>query len=188
MLYNCNSWAAPRTVIEKLDTCHRKHLRAITGLQWPKSRVTNGTLYKVCDTEPLSVKVEKLRWSLFGHILRMPQDTPAQKALEFSFLSPKRYKARRGRHCINLLSLLKGDLKRRELGPPTIEKKLNELRELAKQKARLLKRRRLGPPTTEKKLKELRELAKQKARWRDDERLNAATGHFYQTVDAEHSE
>ncbi|XP_078682194.1 uncharacterized protein LOC144916745 [Branchiostoma floridae x Branchiostoma belcheri] len=113
MLYNCNRWAAPRTVIEKLDTCHRKHLRAITGLQWPGSRVTNDTLYKVCNTEPLSVKVEKLRWSLFGHILRMPQDTPAQKALEFSFLSSKRYKARRGRHCINLLNLLKGDLKRR---------------------------------------------------------------------------
>ncbi|XP_019625003.1 PREDICTED: uncharacterized protein LOC109470482 [Branchiostoma belcheri] len=136
MLFNCNSWAAPRTVIEKLDTCHRKHLRAITGLQWPRSRVTNDTLYKVCNTEPLSVKVEKLRWSLFGHILRMPQDTPAQKALEFSFLSSKRYKARRGRHCINLLNLLKGDLKRRKLGPPTTEKKLKELRELAKQKTR----------------------------------------------------
>ncbi|KAI8502518.1 hypothetical protein Bbelb_201060 [Branchiostoma belcheri] len=53
------------------------------GLQWPRSRVTNDTLYKVCNTEPLSVKVEKLRWSLFGHILRMPQDTTAQKALEF---------------------------------------------------------------------------------------------------------
>ncbi|KAI8481984.1 hypothetical protein Bbelb_402850 [Branchiostoma belcheri] len=93
-------------------------------------------LYKVCNTEPLYMKVEKLRWSLFGHILRMPQDTPAQKALEFSFLSSERYKARSGRHCINLLSLLKGDLKCRGLGPPTTEKKLKELRELARQKTR----------------------------------------------------
>ncbi|KAI8519244.1 hypothetical protein Bbelb_025010 [Branchiostoma belcheri] len=136
MLYNCNSWAAPRTAIQKLDICHRKHLRAITGLQWPRSRVTNDTLYKVCNTEPLSVKVEKLRWSLFGHILRMLQDTPAQKALEFSFLRSKRYKARRGRHCINLFSQLKGDLKCRGLEPPTTEKKLKELRELARQKTR----------------------------------------------------
>ncbi|KAI8511622.1 myristoyl-CoA hydrolase [Branchiostoma belcheri] len=49
----------------------------------------------------------------------------------------KRYKARRGRHCINLLSILKGDLKRRGLGPPTTEKKLKELRELSRQKTRL---------------------------------------------------
>ncbi|KAI8482195.1 hypothetical protein Bbelb_400830 [Branchiostoma belcheri] len=108
MLYNCNSWAAP--VIEKLDTCHRKHLRAITGLQWPRSRVTNDTLYKVCNTEPLSVKVEKLR-----------------------------------------RSLAEG------LGPPTIEKKLKRARE--------------AEDTVE----------------RDEERLNAATGHFHTTVDAEHS-
>ncbi|KAI8497198.1 TIR domain [Branchiostoma belcheri] len=40
------------------------------------------------------------------------------------------------RLCINLLSILKGDLKGRRLGPPTTEKKLKELRELAKQKAR----------------------------------------------------
>ncbi|XP_066294593.1 uncharacterized protein [Branchiostoma lanceolatum] len=129
MLYNCNSWVAPKAVLEKLDSCHRKHLRVITGLQWPKSMVTNDTLYKICNTTPLSEKVEHLRWSMFGHILRMPQDTPAQKALEFSTLRSNRYKARKGRHCVNLLSMLKGDLKR---GPPTTGKKLRELRELAR--------------------------------------------------------
>ncbi|KAI8478609.1 hypothetical protein Bbelb_436670 [Branchiostoma belcheri] len=86
-------------------------------LQWPSSRVTNDTLYKVCNTEPLSVNVEKLRRSL----------------------------------------LLKGDLKRRGLGPPTIEKKLKRARE--------------AEDTVE----------------RDEERLNAATGHFHTTVDAEHN-
>ncbi|KAI8496991.1 hypothetical protein Bbelb_256460 [Branchiostoma belcheri] len=66
-----------------------------------------------------------------------------------------RYKAHKGRHCTNLLSMLKGDLKRRGLGSPTTEKKLNELRELAVE--------------------------------RGEERLNAATGHFHMTVDAEYS-
>ncbi|XP_078576824.1 uncharacterized protein LOC144862312 [Branchiostoma floridae x Branchiostoma japonicum] len=113
MLYNCNSWAAPKAVTEKLDVCHRKHLRAITGLQWPKSMVSNNTLYRICNTIPLSEKAEQARWSMFGHILRMPQDTPAQKALEYAILGSKRFKARKGRDCVNLLSLLKADLKHR---------------------------------------------------------------------------
>ncbi|KAI8511655.1 hypothetical protein Bbelb_107550 [Branchiostoma belcheri] len=61
---------------------------------------------------------------------------PSQMSPAISFLSSSRYKACKGRHCNNLLSMLKGDLKCRGLGPPTTEKKLKELRELARQKAR----------------------------------------------------
>ena len=61
----------------------------------------------------------------------MPQDTPAQKALEFAVTGSKKYKGRKGRHCANLLSKLSADLKHRGLSLPTTVKKLLELRTLA---------------------------------------------------------
>ena len=134
MLYNCNSWAAPKAAIDKLDACHRKHLRTITGHKWPDSLISNEALYKMCKTTPLSTKVRQLRWTMFGHVLRMPEDTPAQKALEFAIVGSSKYKARKGRHCTNLLSLLRADLKDAGLGTLRTAKKLKELRMLARNK------------------------------------------------------
>ncbi|KAI8479584.1 hypothetical protein Bbelb_426750 [Branchiostoma belcheri] len=131
MLYNCNSWAAPQTAIDKLDACHRKHLRTITGHRWPNSLISNKALYKLCNTGPLSTKVKCARWTMFGHILRMPTDTPAQQALTFALVGSNTYRPRKGRHCSNLLSLLRADLKERGLGPLRSERKLQELRRLA---------------------------------------------------------
>ncbi|KAI8519397.1 hypothetical protein Bbelb_026540 [Branchiostoma belcheri] len=71
-----------------------------------------------------------------SHIQDLPPNSRPPKRASVPEQSDQRYKARRGRHCINLLSLLKGDLKRRGLGPLTTENKLKELRELARQKAR----------------------------------------------------
>ncbi|CAH1241125.1 Hypp6311 [Branchiostoma lanceolatum] len=51
---------------------------------------------------------------MFGHILRMPTDTPAHQALDFALIGCNRYSSRKGRHCKNLLSLLRTDLKERE--------------------------------------------------------------------------
>ena len=71
---------------------------------------------------------------MFGHILRMPEDTPAQKALEFAAVGCNKYKARKGRHCTNLLSILRADLKDAGLGTLRTAKKLRELRMLARDK------------------------------------------------------
>ena len=48
MLYNCNSWATPKTFLDKLDACHKKHLRTITNHRWPHSVISNDALYKMC--------------------------------------------------------------------------------------------------------------------------------------------
>ena len=134
MLYNCNSWAAPKAAMDKLDACHRKHLRRITGHQWPNSLISNEALYKMCNTTALSTIVARLRWTMFGHILRMPEDTPAQKSLEFAVVGSNKYKARKGRHCTNLLSVLRADLKDKGLGTLKTAKRLRELRMLATDK------------------------------------------------------
>ena len=69
ILYNHNSWAAPKKFLDKLDACHLRHLRTITGHRWPDSVISNDALYKMCNVVPLSVRVNQKRWSMFGHVL-----------------------------------------------------------------------------------------------------------------------
>ncbi|KAI8482392.1 hypothetical protein Bbelb_398770 [Branchiostoma belcheri] len=71
----------------------------------------------------------------------MPTDAPAQQALTFALglVGSDSYRSRKGRHCSNLLSLLRADLKERGLGPLRSERKLQELRRLAMNKTRYLK-------------------------------------------------
>ena len=59
MLYNCDSWAVPKAILNKLDVCHRKHLRTITNHRWPDSIISNDAFYKMCNTGPLSTKVDQ---------------------------------------------------------------------------------------------------------------------------------
>ena len=61
MLYNCNSRAVLKAMLNKLDASHRRHLRTILGHSWPKSLINNQGLYKLSNEEPLSSKVAKQR-------------------------------------------------------------------------------------------------------------------------------
>lgn len=115
LLYNSSSWAAPKNVLEKIDICHRKHLRRILNLHWPHGVIKNKTLYKRCNCSPLSERVNKSRWSLLGHILRLPETTPAHLALHFALDGAKEYKGRIGRHQMNLLRVLRKDIEDRDI-------------------------------------------------------------------------
>ena len=71
MLYNSVSWSATKVFLDKLDVCHRRHIRAILNVKWP-AVIKNKKLYEVCKTTPLSERVRLSRWCLFGRILRNP--------------------------------------------------------------------------------------------------------------------
>ena len=60
MLYNCDSWAVPKTSLEQLDKCHRHHLRSILGIQWSNT-ISNNHLYTRCNSKALSVTVQERR-------------------------------------------------------------------------------------------------------------------------------
>ena len=111
ILYNCSSWAAPKDILFKLDVCHRSHLRAILKIKYPTT-ISNNKLYDICASQPLSNRVKKSRWKMFGHILRSPENSPASLALSFAVEELKKYKGRVGRHQINVLSILNDDLKK----------------------------------------------------------------------------
>ncbi|KAL6459666.1 hypothetical protein MHYP_G00314250 [Metynnis hypsauchen] len=117
--------------------CHRRHLRKITGHVWPHSLISNRALYEKCECEPLSRKVERQRWSMLGHILRMEMETPARRALEFAVVGAKeRYQGRRGRHCTNLLELIRADIKQAGLGPLQSRSHLNKIAKAAQDSSR----------------------------------------------------
>ena len=111
IMYNCSSWAAPCDVLRKLDVCHRSHLRQILKIKWP-TVISNEKLYKICRTTPLSNRVKKSRWKMFGHILRSPKNSLAALTLSFAVDGSSGFKGRRGRHKTNLLSTIRNDIKR----------------------------------------------------------------------------
>ena len=83
MMYNCSCWAVSQTVIAKLDVVHRRHLRSILDYHYPY-KISNVNLYKRTGTEPLSVRVNRSRWRMLGHVLRGPLDGPALTSLVFA--------------------------------------------------------------------------------------------------------
>ena len=76
MLYNCSSWAAPKTILNKLDVMH---LCSILGIHWPHSTISIEALYKWCNTRPLSEMVKEARWKRMHYIMqwRVPRSTGA---------------------------------------------------------------------------------------------------------------
>lgn len=109
LLYNCSSWSAPKTIMEKLNVCHRKQLRSICNIVYP-GVIKNSELYRRCKTVPITERVRKARWTLLGHILRMDDNCPASLAFRFAVETSTSLRGRRGRPRTNLFNFIKTDL------------------------------------------------------------------------------
>jgi hypothetical protein len=81
LTYNLGSNAAHAKAIHKMDTTHRKHLRQILNIYYP-NKISNKDLYARCNTTPMSQQIRSIRWQLFGHILRLPLNTPPQLLMD----------------------------------------------------------------------------------------------------------
>jgi len=78
------AWALTEAQAEKLDAFQRKMLGSILGIKW-FDKVTNAQVYERGGMTPISELVINARWRLFGHTLRMNEDTPARKAMAYYF-------------------------------------------------------------------------------------------------------
>ena len=85
LLYTCGIRAPTLTVEERLNAYHRKQLKKILNIRYPK-KITNKSLNSICQEQPLSLQILSARWSLFGHILRRDKDIPANKATRAYFI------------------------------------------------------------------------------------------------------
>ena len=117
IMYNCNSWAAPAASFKYLDVTHRRDLRTILNIKWPTGFISNSDLYKRCDTTPLSGRVNAFRWRMLGHTLRGVEDSPAYLSILFAINAETdtNFKGRRGRPSLNLLDMIRNDLKRKNI-------------------------------------------------------------------------
>ena len=112
-MYNSSCLAAPKSIVEKLDIVHRCHLRNILNYRYP-NKISNVNLYRRCNVEPLSARVDRNRWRMLGHVLRGPSNGPAYSSLVFA-VDTLQYPGRVGRPQTNLFSLIMCDLKDRNI-------------------------------------------------------------------------
>ena len=61
LLFNSNGWIPKKATMDKIDTLHRRHLRTILNIKWPKGMISNKALYKRCNVEMLSKRIEHQR-------------------------------------------------------------------------------------------------------------------------------
>ena len=106
LTYNMGTWGLTQADLVRIDTYHRRHLRQIIGVRWT-NRISNVALYHRCQSRPISESIITARWRLFGHVLRLPSDAPAQRAIDHYFADTFR-----GRPRTSLPSTLCSDLRR----------------------------------------------------------------------------
>ena len=76
-LSSLTTWPLTQAESAHLDSFCRTQLKYLLEINWPQS-ISNKSLYQRCQCEPLSITITEARWRLFGHVLRMPQNVPAQ--------------------------------------------------------------------------------------------------------------
>ena len=109
LTYNCGCWDFTKTDFGHIDIFHRKQLWRLIGKLWPH-RISNADLYRRCDAVPISQLAAKARWRLFGHVLRLPRDAPAQTAVDDYFEPHAAGSTFRGRPRTTLPRVFNADL------------------------------------------------------------------------------
>ena len=82
-LYNSELWTLNKKLEHKIDVFQRSLLRRMLKINW-QDRITNEELYERTKQEKWSdiIKIRRLNW--FGHLMRLPEETPAKIALKES--------------------------------------------------------------------------------------------------------
>ena len=110
LVYNMGTWGLTKAELDRLYAYHRRHLRQIIGIRCPH-RISNTALYRRCRCHPISEDVKTARWRVFGHVLRMPLDAPAQQPPDYYFADTEGVTFR-GRPRTTLPTTLSADLRR----------------------------------------------------------------------------
>jgi hypothetical protein len=132
--YNCGTWGLTQTTMNTINTFHRKQLRQILRVYWPK-KISNDLLYEKTNSKPLDELITERRWTLLGHVLRLDEKTPAQMALE----TVLNMKLNAGRHKTGYLMTIKKDV-RNYIGKELKNSNLAEIKQMARCGDQWLKR------------------------------------------------
>ena len=80
-LYNSELWTLTKKLEDTVDIFQRTFLRRILGVTW-RDKISNVELLSKTKQNTWSTKIKERRLHWYGHLLRLPSETPAKKALE----------------------------------------------------------------------------------------------------------
>ena len=82
LLYAADTWTLLSANVRTLDALHQKCLRQLLGIRW-YDRVRNDEVLQRTGLTSLSHILSRRRISVFGHVTRLDDVTPANMALQF---------------------------------------------------------------------------------------------------------
>ncbi len=80
-LYNSKLWTLTKNLENTVVVFQRNTLRKIINIRW-HDKIRNEDLYEKCGVKEWSKTVKERRLRRYGHLLRLPDNTPAKRALK----------------------------------------------------------------------------------------------------------
>ena len=81
LLYGSETWTLRRSDSDRLQSFHMMSQRRILGVRWFE-HVTNASIQGTTGLMNLPLIIADRRHDLFGHVCRLPQETPVRQALQ----------------------------------------------------------------------------------------------------------
>ena len=110
-LFNSEIWTLNKTSENKIDSFHRRLLRKALNIKWPR-KIASEELYRITKQDKWSDIIRKRRVKWYGHVIRMPDETPAKVALQEA---QRRVKKPRGGQTTTWLATIQKDLQKQNL-------------------------------------------------------------------------
>ena len=82
-LFNSEIWNVIKKINNEIDAFQRKTLRFILNIKYPKI-ITTEKLNEIFNIEEWSTVIKRRRWRWLGHLIRLPDETSAKKALQLA--------------------------------------------------------------------------------------------------------
>ena len=92
-LYNSETWTITETQAKAIDAFQGRKIRQAIGIKWPHT-ISNEALYNRTKIEKWSKKIQKRRLNLFGHIMRLPSETPIRQSIKEALTKNQRPQGR----------------------------------------------------------------------------------------------
>ena len=83
VLYGSETWTMRKVDSDRIQSFHMQALRRILGIRW-YDKVPNAVVNERTKLPDMPSLIADRRHSLFGHICRLPENTPASQALQLS--------------------------------------------------------------------------------------------------------
>ena len=73
------TWTILKADLDRLEAFHMRAQRRILGVRW-QDMIKNVIISEKTGLPPISVPINKRRLALFGHVARLAEDVPANRA------------------------------------------------------------------------------------------------------------